>query len=48
MLHVSGVGIQGYLAHKTLPPPSDHRRALGMVLPHGPRRGLFLMSEVPQ
>ena len=23
---------QGYLAHKKLPPPKDHRRALGMVL----------------
>ena len=25
-------GVQGYLAHKKLPPPQDHRRALGMVI----------------
>ena len=24
--------LQGCLAHKKLPPPQDHRRALGMVL----------------
>ena len=24
--------LQGYLAHKKLPPPQDHRRALGMIL----------------
>jgi len=41
------VGIQGYLAHKKLPPPYDHRRALGIGLLQGPRRMPFLMSEVP-
>jgi hypothetical protein len=24
--------LQGYLAHEKMPPPYDHRRALGMVL----------------
>ena len=24
--------VQGYLAHKKLPPPQDHHRALGMIL----------------
>ena len=38
---------QGYLAHKRLPPPLDHRRVLGIVLIEGPRRALFLMREVP-
>ena len=28
-------------------PPSDHHRALGIVLLQGPRGALFLMSEVP-
>jgi hypothetical protein len=37
----------GYLAHKELPPPQDHRRAIGIGLLHGPRRRRFLMSEVP-
>ena len=40
-------GLQGYLAHKKLPPPQDHRRALGIGLLQGPRRRQFLMSEVP-
>jgi len=39
--------VQGYLAHKKLPPPQDHLRALGIVLLYGPRRKQFLMSEVP-
>ena len=26
-------GVQGYLAHKKLPPACDHRRALGIGLP---------------
>ena len=26
------LGLQGYLAHKKLPPPQDHHRALGAVL----------------
>jgi len=38
--------VQGYLAHKKMPPPWDHRRALGMVLLFGPRWTLFRMSEV--
>jgi hypothetical protein len=29
------------------PPPQDHHRTLGIVLLKGPRRGLFLVSEVP-
>jgi hypothetical protein len=29
------------------PPPYDHRRTPGKVLLKSPRRGLFLMSEVP-
>ena len=28
-------------------PPQDHHRILGIVLLHGPGRGVFLMSEVP-
>ena len=26
------VGLQGYLAHKKMPPPQDHHRALGRAL----------------
>jgi len=40
--------IQGYLAHEKTPTPQDQHRALGIVLLQGPRRGVFLMSEVPQ
>ena len=29
------------------PPPRTHHRALCIVLLQGPRRALFLMSEVP-
>ena len=29
------------------PPPRDHHMTLGIVLLKGPRRGVFLMSEVP-
>ena len=36
------LGLQGYLAHKTPP-----RRTLGIFLLQGPRRGVFLVSEVP-
>ena len=37
-----------YRAHKKQPiPPWDHLRTLGIVLLQGPRRGVFLMSEVP-
>ena len=39
--------IQGYLAHKKLPPPWDHRGALSIALLYGPRGAQFLMSEVP-
>ena len=35
--------LQGYLAHKTPPPP----RGLGIGLLKGPRGRRFLMSEVP-
>jgi len=28
-------------------PPQDHHRALGIVLLQGPRRRVFLMSEIP-
>ena len=39
---------QGYPAHKKPRPPlEDHHRALGTVLRQGPKRRLFLMSEVP-
>jgi len=41
------LALQGYLTHTNLPPPYDHRRALGIGLLQGPRRGVFLMSEVP-
>ena len=37
--------IQGYLAWKKPPPPSDHHRSLGMVLLQGPT-GWQLLSEV--
>ena len=39
--------LQGYLAHKKLPPAKDHRRSLGIVLLWGPMGALLLMSEVP-
>ena len=48
-------GRQKYLAHKKQPPlfllkhsppPKDHHMNLGVVLMWGPRRGVFLMSEV--
>ena len=39
--------LQGYLAHKKLPLPKDHRRVLGTSLLQGPSRWLFLMSKVP-
>ena len=39
--------IQGYLAHKKTPTPWDHHMTLGIVLLQGPRRGVFLISEVP-
>ena len=40
--------LQGYLAHKKQPPPSDHCKTLGIVLMWGPRRGRgVLMKEVP-
>ena len=31
-VHSTGSKLQGYLAHRKLPPPQDHRRALGMTL----------------
>ena len=34
------------LAHKKLPPPQDHPRALGKGLLQGPIRRQFIMSEV--
>ena len=43
-LHI-GHRLQGYLAHQ-LPPPQDHRRALGIGLLKGPEEWQFLMSEV--
>ena len=40
--------VQGYLAHKKLPPrPQNHHRALGIGLLQGPRGGQFIMGEVP-
>jgi len=44
---VRAQGLQGYLAHKTPPPPQEHHMALGVVLLYSPREGQFLMSEVP-
>ena len=42
----SHMPIQGYLAHKKLPPPQDHHRALGIWPLQGPRGRCFLMLEV--
>ena len=39
--------LKGYLADKKQPPPYDQHKTLGIVLLQGPRRGVFLMSEVP-
>ena len=39
--------MQGYLAHKKLPPPEQQRGALGLSLLQGPTRRQFVMSEVP-
>ena len=38
---------RGTLLTRNAHPPQDHDRALGIVLLPGPRRGVFLMSEVP-
>ena len=35
--------LQGYLAHQKLPPPRDHRRALGIGLLQDPRGVQFLL-----
>jgi len=32
---------------RNTPPPQGHRMALDIVLMQGPRRGSFLLSEVP-
>ena len=37
--------LRGYLAHKNLPFPSDHRRALGIVLLYGPRSEVLPVDE---
>ena len=39
--------VQGYLAHEEQPPASEYHRTLGIVLLEGPRRGVFIVSEVP-
>ena len=39
--------VQRYLIHKKTPTPQGHHMALDMVLLCGPRRRLFLISEVP-
>ena len=39
--------VQECLAHKKHPLPWDHHWTLVIVLLWSPRRGLFLMSEVP-
>ena len=44
---VSIRGLQGYFADKKQPPLQAHHSTLGKVLLQGPRRGVFLMSEVP-
>ena len=45
---VAGCGVyRGTSLISNCPPPLDHRRALCIGLPQGPRRRLFLMSEVP-
>ena len=36
-----------FIRNSPPPPPKNHRRTLGIVLLKGPRRGVFLMSEVP-
>ena len=48
-LQIDFIGtLHGYLAHEKLPPPpKDHHKTLGIVLLWGPRKGVFLMSEVP-
>ena len=38
--------LPGYLVHKKLPPPQDHRRVLGTGLLRGPRAAHFFMREV--
>ena len=38
---------RGTSLKRSSPPRKGHHRALGMVLPQGPRGPLFLMSEVP-
>ena len=44
---VSIARVQGYLAHKKVPPPQDHRRALGIVLLYRPEWGVGSMNAVP-
>ena len=39
--------LQGYLAHKKLPPPQDRRRTIGTSLLQSPKGRRFLMREVP-
>ena len=39
-------GAHGYLAHGKLPAPWNHRRNLGIILPKGPSKRQFLVSEV--
>ena len=40
-------GYRGTSLMRNCPLPNDRRKALGIVLLWGPRRALFLMSEVP-
>ena len=39
--------VQVYLADQKHPPPEDHDRSLGIAPLQGPRRGVFLVGEVP-
>ena len=41
-----GVVLQGHLAHEKQPPQKDHHRTLGIFLLWGPRKWVFLISEV--
>ena len=40
-------GYRGTSPVKYRNPPQDQHMTLGIVLPQGPRKGVFLMSEVP-
>ena len=47
MIGWTGRFYRGTSLTRNYPPPQGHHRALGIVLLLGPRRRVFLMSEVP-